>query len=330
MRWRSMGVRSLYLNIYLTVVAALLVFALLVVVLVSRHTEAENGRIELAVSDRTQALAALLENSLPPATAEAGVQREALLEWSHRLRIPLALDDMAGQRILEAGLPWVLQRGGRVDHQRPRVERLLNRRDTGVTGVTPDRRHAGRALGGGPTKLGHNVAFQLANMLREGHVPDQVVRLHMVLVDDRPLAPAGADPQVQHGAAERASPNQGCTRSFDMNARLFARRRAVRELQDAHRKDALALPFDRRCPRQDRSLDLGEVLLVEQVQRARLDAKLARIPQNQEGPARDFLHSSAGLTHQRNVHNDDHEGFSQSRRHAGISNTFRQRGDHAR
>lgn len=104
MRWHSMGVRSLYLNIYLTVVAALLVFALLVVVLVSRHTDAENGRIELAVSDRTQALAALLENSLPPATAEAGVQREALLEWSHRLRIPLALDDMAGQRIAVAPL----------------------------------------------------------------------------------------------------------------------------------------------------------------------------------------------------------------------------------
>lgn len=104
MCWRSTGVRSLYLNIYLTVVAALLVFALVVVVLVSRHTEAENGRIELAVSDRTQALAALLENSLPPATAAAEAQREALLEWSHRLRIPLALDDMAGQRIAVAPL----------------------------------------------------------------------------------------------------------------------------------------------------------------------------------------------------------------------------------
>ena len=99
MRWRSTGVRSLYLNIYLTVVAALLVFALVVVVLVSRHTEGESGRFELAVSQRTQALAALLENSLPPATAAPEAQRDALLEWSHRLRIPLALDDVEGQRI---------------------------------------------------------------------------------------------------------------------------------------------------------------------------------------------------------------------------------------
>ena len=109
---------------------------------------------------------------------------------------------MARQRILEADLAWVIQSSGCVDDQRPRVERLLHRWNVGVTSVTPDRRHRGRAIGGGPTKLGYDIALQLTNMQREGCVPDQVVRLHMVLVDDRPLAPAGAGPQVQHSAAE--------------------------------------------------------------------------------------------------------------------------------
>ncbi|WP_310463462.1 ATP-binding protein [Sphaerotilus sp.] len=103
MRWRGLGglggMRSLYLRIYLTVVAALLVFALLVVLLVSRHTEAERGRIDVAVSERTLALASLLENSLPPGAAPVEVQRQAVLDWSRRLRIPIALDAPGGQRI---------------------------------------------------------------------------------------------------------------------------------------------------------------------------------------------------------------------------------------
>ncbi len=105
-RWRGPGwlsglggVRSLYLRIYLTVVVALLVFALLVVLLVSRHTEAERGRIDVAVSERTLALASLLENSLPPGAVAVEVQREAVLDWSRRLRIPIALDTPDGQRI---------------------------------------------------------------------------------------------------------------------------------------------------------------------------------------------------------------------------------------
>ena len=106
MRWRGLagraglgGVRSLYLRIYLTVVAALLVFALLAAVLVGRHAEAERGRIDLAVSERTLALASLLENSLPPGRAAVEVQRQAVLDWSRRLRIPIALDGPDGQRI---------------------------------------------------------------------------------------------------------------------------------------------------------------------------------------------------------------------------------------
>ena len=91
--------RSLYLRIYLTVVAALLVFALLAAVLVGRHAEAERGRIDVAVSERTLALAALLENSLPSGDAALEVQRQAVLDWSRRLRIPIALDAPDGQRI---------------------------------------------------------------------------------------------------------------------------------------------------------------------------------------------------------------------------------------
>ena len=99
MRWRGVGVRSLYLSIYLTVVATLLVFALVAMVLVSRHTGAERGRAEVAMSDRTLALVQLLQNSLPPGTAPAMAQREALLDWSHRLRVPMALDAPDGARI---------------------------------------------------------------------------------------------------------------------------------------------------------------------------------------------------------------------------------------
>lgn len=103
MRWCGRvglgGVRSLYLRIYLTVVVALLVFALLAAWLVRRHTEAERGRIDVAVSERTLAFASLLENSLPPGAAAVEVQRQAVLDWSRRLRMPIALDAPDGQRI---------------------------------------------------------------------------------------------------------------------------------------------------------------------------------------------------------------------------------------
>jgi signal transduction histidine kinase len=96
------GVRSLYLRIYLTVVVSLLVFALLAVLLVRQHTEAERGRFEGAASERTLALSALLANSLPPTSAAAEAQRQALLDWSHRLRVPMALDAPDGGRIAVA------------------------------------------------------------------------------------------------------------------------------------------------------------------------------------------------------------------------------------
>jgi len=103
MLWRrSPGVRSLYLDIYFTVVAVLLVFALIAAVLFRRHAAAEETRIESAVLERTRAMAALIERSLPPATAPEETQRQVLLDWSHQLKLPLALDSATGQRIAEA------------------------------------------------------------------------------------------------------------------------------------------------------------------------------------------------------------------------------------
>jgi signal transduction histidine kinase len=94
-----MALRHLYLRIYLTMLAVLLVFALVAGVLVRRHTDSERGRIESAVSERTAAWAQLLGNSLPPADAPPEQQAASLRDWSERLRLPLALDAADGQRL---------------------------------------------------------------------------------------------------------------------------------------------------------------------------------------------------------------------------------------
>ncbi|MEO8297478.1 MAG: ATP-binding protein [Burkholderiales bacterium] len=96
---RALRVRNLYLSIYFTVVAVLLVFALIAGVLVNRHAEAERVRFESAVSERTAAWAELIEKGLPGASAPEIVQREALLDWARRLRLALALEAPDGHRI---------------------------------------------------------------------------------------------------------------------------------------------------------------------------------------------------------------------------------------
>ena len=122
MRWRrSTGVRSLYLRIYLTVVVVLLVFALIAAVLFRRHAAAEETRFESAVLERTRTMAALIERSLPPASAPEDTQREVLLDWSRQLKLPLALDDASGRRIAESE-PY---RRIREDRARPESEIAL-------------------------------------------------------------------------------------------------------------------------------------------------------------------------------------------------------------
>lgn len=95
---------SLYLRIYVTVVAVLLAFAVVAGWVVQRNIEQERETFQNQVSERTAAWAALIENSLPAANAPEEEQRAAVLEWSQRLRIALALDDDQGQRIATSEL----------------------------------------------------------------------------------------------------------------------------------------------------------------------------------------------------------------------------------
>ena len=92
--------RSLYLRIWLTVVAALALFALVSGILWQRHIEQERAQFEAAASERLQAWAELVQRSLPPASAPPEEQAQALRDWSHRLRVPLALDDGQSRRIV--------------------------------------------------------------------------------------------------------------------------------------------------------------------------------------------------------------------------------------
>jgi signal transduction histidine kinase len=91
--------RSLYLRIYLTVVASLLLFALVSGWLVQRHLDEQRVLTEGAMRERVEAWGDLLERSLPPAEAPADQQLAALRDWSQRLRLPMALDDPQGRRI---------------------------------------------------------------------------------------------------------------------------------------------------------------------------------------------------------------------------------------
>jgi signal transduction histidine kinase len=91
--------KSLYLRIWLTVVAVLAAFALASGWLAQRHIAEERSRSEAAWSERLDAWGDLIQRSLPPADAPRTEQALALNDWSQRLRLPLALDDAAGQRI---------------------------------------------------------------------------------------------------------------------------------------------------------------------------------------------------------------------------------------
>ena len=91
--------RSLTLRIYITVVAALALFALGSGWLVQRHFEDQRGRVEAAVRERGEAWGDLIQRALPAADAPPTEQAAALRDWSLRLRVPMALEDAGGQRI---------------------------------------------------------------------------------------------------------------------------------------------------------------------------------------------------------------------------------------
>ncbi|MEO5882217.1 MAG: HAMP domain-containing protein, partial [Caldimonas sp.] len=91
--------KSLYLRIYATVVAVLLLFAFASGFVVEQHIDRERQRSESAANERLEAWGELIQRSLPGVDAPAETQATALREWSQRLRFPLALDDANGQRI---------------------------------------------------------------------------------------------------------------------------------------------------------------------------------------------------------------------------------------
>ena len=91
--------KTLTLRIYLTVVAVLLLFALVSGWVFQRQMEQERARNEGVLSDRMAAWGELIQRSLPGSDAPLDEQAAALHDWSQRLRIPLALDNAKGERI---------------------------------------------------------------------------------------------------------------------------------------------------------------------------------------------------------------------------------------
>ncbi len=91
--------KTLYLRIYLTVVAVLLLFALVSGWVFQRNIERARVEGRAAFSERLGAWAELAQSHLPPATAPVPEQRLALLALAERMHLPLALDNAAGERI---------------------------------------------------------------------------------------------------------------------------------------------------------------------------------------------------------------------------------------
>ncbi|MFG6485946.1 ATP-binding protein [Roseateles sp. BYS78W] len=91
--------KSLYVRIYLTLVALLLAFAFGSAWLFQRHIEQERGSAEQSAGERLNAMAALLRLALPPATAPREAQAASFAEWGGRLRMPVALEDADGKVI---------------------------------------------------------------------------------------------------------------------------------------------------------------------------------------------------------------------------------------
>ncbi len=91
--------RTLYLRIYLTVVAVLLVFALVSGFLVQRDIDTARAEGQLLWAERLIEWAELAQGHLPPAGASAEEQRESLETLAERMHLPLALDGANGERI---------------------------------------------------------------------------------------------------------------------------------------------------------------------------------------------------------------------------------------
>ncbi|MBP7132677.1 MAG: HAMP domain-containing histidine kinase [Aquabacterium sp.] len=98
--------KTLALRIYLTVVAVLLIFALVTGWLAQHNLEHERTVVQSqsAWTERAAAWGELLENSLPPVTAPKALQAQVFLDWADRLRLPMALESPQGERIATSAL----------------------------------------------------------------------------------------------------------------------------------------------------------------------------------------------------------------------------------
>jgi signal transduction histidine kinase len=94
--------KTLYLRIYLTVVAVLLVFALVSGWVFQHNIEHARAEGREVWRDRLGAWAELAQSHLPDANAPAAEQRDALLALAERMHLPLALDGTGGERIAES------------------------------------------------------------------------------------------------------------------------------------------------------------------------------------------------------------------------------------
>ena len=91
--------KTLYLRIYVTVVAVLLLFAVVSGWVFQRNIEHERAQGQQAWIERLAGWTELAQRSLPPASAPQAAQRDALIEMAVRLRVPMALDDAGGRRV---------------------------------------------------------------------------------------------------------------------------------------------------------------------------------------------------------------------------------------
>jgi signal transduction histidine kinase len=175
--------KTLTLRIYLTVVAVLLLFALVSGWVFQRHIEQERTRNEGVLSDRMAAWGDLIQRSLPSGEATVEEQSAALRDWSQRLRIPLALDNAKGERVASSD-SYIRRQGDKA--QRGFPVRLEDGRTLWVLRPGMGRAPANAAA----ASEARNAADGYAEMHR-GERPERTAR-----TDRRSAGPPGAFPFI--------------------------------------------------------------------------------------------------------------------------------------
>ena len=197
--------RSLYLRIWLTVVAALALFAAVSGWLVQRHLEQERERIEASVRERVSAWGELMQRSLPPADAPRDEQAAAVHAWSEKLRLAIALEAADGSRIATSAsyarrendlslpfrrmLPIAFDDGRTLWVMQPRNPRRLGEATFGPEGELPPR--------AGPRPLGPPwPSLEMRGLPVLPGLPEGVTMLALLAVLFAAVA-AGAFPVVR-------------------------------------------------------------------------------------------------------------------------------------